>query len=186
MEDSGIIELLFQRSETALSELSAKYSRLYGNILRQIVGNVSDAEECANDVLLAIWNSIPPHRPVSLTAFVCTIAKRIGISRFRSNTSQKRNSGYLVMLSELEDTVPDYSADAGSRSDSYLIERILSDFIQALDPEIRVLFVRRYIYMESVADIAQRFEMEENTVSVKLFRARKQLKKILEKEGIRL
>jgi DNA-directed RNA polymerase specialized sigma24 family protein len=37
-----------------------------------------------------------------------------------------------------------------------------------------------------VAELSQRFEMDENLISVKLYRARKKLKKALEKEGIRV
>ena len=42
------------------------------------------------------------------------------------------------------------------------------------------------MYLESVADLARRFELDENRVSVKLYRARKKLKKVLEKEGIKV
>ena len=36
------------------------------------------------------------------------------------------------------------------------------------------------------AELAKRFQMEENRISVKLYRARKKLKKVFEKEGIKL
>ena len=60
----------------------------------------------------------------------------------------------------------------------------IANKLKELNPESEILFVRRYIYLESVASLAKRFEMDENHVSVKLYRARKKLKKALEKEGI--
>ena len=74
--------------------------------------------------------------------------------------------------------------DGDERSE--LIRSVLSDFIRNLDPETEILFVRRYMYLESVTDLAKRFELDENRISVKLYRARKKLKKVLEKEGIKV
>lgn len=186
MEDGKIIELLFDRAENALDEVSGKYSRLYKKIIREVVNDECDIDECANDVLLAVWNTIPPNRPDSLSAYICKIARRIGINRLRYNTRQKRNTGYLVMLSELEDCLPAEEPTDDNDEYSENIRSVLSDFIRNLDPETGIMFVRRYMYLESVAELARRFEVDENRVSVKLYRARKKLKKVLEKEGIKV
>lgn len=184
MDDSRIIELLFERAENALDEVSHKYSRLYKGIIREVLGDECDVEECGNDVLLAVWNTIPPNRPYSLPSYICKIARRIGINRFKYNTRQKRNTGYIVLLSELDDCLPaDVTLDDYDERGE-LIHSVLSDFVRNLDPETEILFVRRYIYLESVADLAKRFELDENRISVKLYRARKKLKKVLEKEGV--
>ena len=185
MDDNRIIELLFERAENALDEVSHKYSRLYKGIIREVLSDECDVEECENDVLMAVWNTIPPNRPDSLSSYICKIARRIGINRFKDNTRQNRNTGYIVMLSELDDCLPaDEPIDDDERSE--LIRSVLSDFIRSLDPETEILFVRRYMYLESVTDLAKRFELDENRISVKLYRARKKLKKVLEKEGIKV
>ncbi|MBE6638286.1 MAG: sigma-70 family RNA polymerase sigma factor [Ruminococcaceae bacterium] len=186
MDDNRIIELLFERAETALNEVSHKYSRLYKGIIREVLSDECDIDECANDVLLAVWNTIPPNRPNSLTAYICKIARRIGINRLKYNTRQKRNTGYVAMLLELDDCLPFVEPIDDSDERSELIRSVLSDFIRSLDPETEILFVRRYMYLESVTDLAKRFELDENRISVKLYRARKKLKKVLEKEGIKV
>ena len=56
--------------------------------------------------------------------------------------------------------------------------------LRELDTGSRVMFVKRYWYAESVAQIAETFGMKENSVSVKLMRLRKKLRKKLEKEGV--
>ena len=68
MDDNRIIELLFERAETALNEVSHKYSRLYKGIIREVLSDECDVEECENDVLMAVWNTIPPNRPDSLSS----------------------------------------------------------------------------------------------------------------------
>jgi len=180
MEDNAIIELLFERSDTALAELGRKYSRLYRGTIREVLANESDIDEAENDLLLAIWKSIPPNRPRNLAAYVCALARRIGVDKLRYNTRLKRGAGYTLMLSELDDIADTVSDEL---PDGRIVE-ILDGFISGLDAETQILFVRRYVYLESVTSLAERFEMSENHVSVKLYRARKRLKKILEEEGI--
>lgn len=186
MDDNRIIELLFERAENALDEVSHKYSRLYKGIIREVLSDECDLDECANDVLLAVWNTIPPNKPDSLLAYICKIARRIGIDRLRYNTREKRDTGYMVMLSELDDCLPAEEPVDDSEERSEIIRTVLSDFLRSLDPETEILFVRRYIYLESVTSLAERFELVENHISVKLYRARKKLKKVLEKEGIKV
>ncbi len=185
MDDREIIEMLFERTESALEEISRKYSRLYMGIIMETVSDACDAEECANDVLLAVWNSIPPNRPNNLSAYICKLARRIGIDRFRYNTVGKRN-GYAVALDELAECLPLEDPFGASAEQSKTIRSVLSEFIRGLDPETEILFVRRYIYLESVTSLAERFETDENRVAVKLCRARKKLKKLLEKEGVQI
>lgn len=186
MDDKLIIELLFQRSEMALDELTHKYARLYKSIIREVLSDECDVDECGNDVLLAVWNSIPPNRPDSLPAYICKIARRIGIDRLRYHTRQKRNSGYMLTLSELEECLPAQTFTADDEERNELIRTVLTGFLRSLDPESEILFVRRYVYLESVAELAKRYQMDENRISVKLYRARKKLKKVFEKEGIKV
>lgn len=186
MTDREIITYLFERREYVLTEIASKYSRLYTSILREALNDERDVEECANDVLMALWNSIPPNDPRDLTSYICSVARRIGIDRYRYNTRDKRGNGYTVMLSELEESLPDLSPDASVEAyeDNEAIKRALEIFMKTLDTETRVLFIRRYFYFESIASLADRFNMKENNVAVRLLRARKKLKKILEKEGV--
>lgn len=183
MEDSQIVAALLQRNEGALDAIVTKYRRLYCDVLRQILDDPQDIEECANDALLAVWNSIPPHEPQNLPAYICKLARRIGIDRLRYRTRQKR-SGYDAALSELENCIPDHSSLLDGNG--FHIRTVLSRFARDLDPVTRVLFIRRYVYLETVESLAKRYHFSENTVAVRLYRARKKLKKVLEKEDISL
>ena len=186
MDDRTIVELLFARSEDALSEIAHKYSPLYRGVIRHVLCDEGDVEECESDVLLALWNSIPPNRPTSLPAYISTIARRIGIGRLRHKTSKKRSAAYTVTLSELEDCLP-AEADASLEDDfTDTVREVLTKFLESLDGESEILFVRRYFYLETVAELSRRFSTDENKISVKLYRARKKLRKLLEKEGIRI
>ena len=180
--DNEIIEKLFNRDEKALELLKNQYHRLYESIIREVLDNDADVQECVNDLLLGIWNSIPPNRPRYLSAYIVKLARRIGVSRFRYNTRKKRDMGYAVSLSELEEALP--SLSVGYETDNGRLCALISDFLRTLDTESRVLFIRRYVYFESVTSLSQRFGISENNLSVKLYRIRKKLKTTLEKGGI--
>ena len=183
MEDKQIIDLFFERSEIAIAETDKKYGNYCRHIAYRILSNEQDASEIKNDTYLAAWNSIPPNNPDCLPAYINKIARRIAISRYRYNTRKKRDSGYTVAFSELEECIPDNSQRVDNDNEAR-VKRILSDFVRSLDGETRVLFVRRYLYLESVQELAKRYELKENNISVKLHRARKKLRKLLEEEAI--
>ena len=181
--DEKIIEGLFNRDEKAIELLEDKYRRFYESIIKGVIDNDADVQECANDLLLSVWNTIPPNRPVHLAVYIAKLARRIGISRFRYNTRQKRDVGYTVSLCELEEALPSLATTHESYEEAQLSE-LISDFLQALDTESRVLFVRRYVYLESITSLSERFGISENNLSVKLYRIRTKLKKFLEKGGV--
>lgn len=182
MEDKQIIDLIFARDESGLHHTQEKYGRLYFAILRQALSDESDVEECGNDVLLALWNRIPPQYPNHFPAYICRIARRIGITRYKYNTAQKRGAGYTVLLSELEGCIP-ASNEMEARENAQALQAVLNGFLRSLDEQTRVLFLRRYYCLESVKELAQRYKVTENFVSVRLHRARKMLKTLLSKEG---
>ena len=187
MEDREIIGLLFERSEDGLKELERKYAKLYRSVLNGILADKGDAEECENDLLVAVWNSIPPNAPEYLSAYLCRIAKNIAINRYKRDSRIKRDGGLAVLLDELEDCLPQIDGggyDNEAKYDSQIISEVIETLLGTLDTETRVLFVRRYMYGESVSSLAERFGIGERYISVKLFRVRKRLKKELEKEGI--
>ena len=73
VDDDKLTELLWEHDEKGLAALKAKHGRLILNICRGILKSPQDAEECLNDALLAMWNSIPPDRPENLTAYAAVL-----------------------------------------------------------------------------------------------------------------
>ena len=68
--------------------------------------------------------------------------------------------------------------------DSYQLREILNDVLGTLSRKDRDIFVRRYWYMDSIREIAQRHQVTETNVKSNLYRSRKKLLKIMNKEGI--
>ena len=104
--DHEIIDLFFERSERAITELITKYGAAVKKVASNILRDAQDVEECESDTYLQVWKSIPPTRPKYLGAYVCRIARNVSLDRYHANTAQKRNSFYDTALEELEDTIP--------------------------------------------------------------------------------
>ncbi len=185
MDDSKIIELFYERSEQAIIELSNKYGSVCTKVANNILNNRQDAEECVNDAYLGAWNTIPPQKPNPLLSYVCRIVRNLAIKKYHSNTAAKRNSIYDVALDELENCFPD-STSVEEEISSVEIVRFIDDFLQTLDKENRIMFVRRYWYSDSISEIAELFHMSKHNVSVHLSRTREKLRKYLIKEGVYL
>lgn len=181
MDDSSIVLLLWNRSETALKELAAKYGRFCHKIALNILGVPEDAEECVNDTYLSVWNSIPPHRPSVLPPYIGRIAKNHALNLYNKKHAEKRGGSNLPLVFEELDEVVAGSESADSELYRQEMIAAINDFLGSLPEEKRKIFVRRYWYSDSVKDIAARMQMTENNVSVSLNRMRNQLRtKLLE------
>lgn len=182
-EDTKIIEMFLGRQENAIKALAEKYGTVCKRIAQNILNNSSDAEECVNDTYLAAWNTIPPQHPNPLKTYICRIVRNIATAKYHSNTALKRNSHYDVALDELEECFAATSTVEEEISAGELAE-LLNSFLESLDKNSRIMFVRRYWYGDSLNDIAVRFEISASNAAVKLSRVREKLKKFLQENGV--
>ncbi len=180
MDDASIIELYFERNEQAISETAAKYGRTCSGVALRILRSREDAEECVNDTYLSVWNSVPPRRPDNFRAFICKITRNLSLSRVKYNSAQKRSAENLLPLDELEN----YLAAPPPNIDGEELGRAMSDFLRTRSPQARNVFMRRYWFLESIDEIAERYSFSRSKVKSLLFRTREQLRKYLAKEGI--
>lgn len=183
LPDEEIIELYQRRSETAVRKTAEKYGAYIRRIAYNILNNVSDCEECENDVYNTAWNSIPPEHPVSLKAFLGKIARNCALDRYSHNTAGKRGGGAAEVLGELDECIPSV-VSVEAEAEAKELSRYINDFLARLDRSKRVVFVRRYWYSDGIKDIADRFGYSESKVKSMLMRTRRELKKYLERQGI--
>lgn len=183
MDDEQIIELFFSRSELAISELDTKYGKVCYKLSYNILNDWQDAEECVNDAYLCTWDMIPPQRPNPLLTFVCKLVRNISISRHRANTAKKRSSTYSIALNEIEHCISS-SVSIEEEIEANTLSSVIENFLDILPEESRVVFMRRYWFSDSYAEIAKLTGITEKNVSVKLTRIRKQLRNYLMERGV--
>lgn len=182
LNDASIIELFFSRDEKALVEINNKYGKLLIKIAKNLLNQKEDIDECVNSVLLEIWNQIPPDKPENLCAYTCKIARRKAINMLKHNTAEKRNCKLSVPLSELNECFSDNKSLDEMVTEKELTAAI-NKFLYSEDELNRNIFIRRYWYTDSISEIAAFYNLNEKTVTTKLFRIRKKLKQYLIKEG---
>lgn len=186
MEDEAIVSLYWDRDERAIAETEEKYDRYLTKIAYNILNDQEDSRESVNDTYLAAWDSMPPHRPGILSAYLAKLTRRISIDRFRYRTRDKRmGSEYAVSLSELGDCV-----SGGNTTEEIVNVKLLADsigiFLRLQSKEARTAFIARYYFLDPVKEIARSSGMSESKVKSLLHRTRIALKKYLEEEGFNL
>ncbi len=182
MEDGEMIVYLQQRRESVLGEIGQRYGRRLTAFARCILPTTQDAEECVNDVLLDLWNTIPPGQPESLLAYALMLARRRAVDKLRHMTAKKRGGGvYQTALEELEDCI---SGESGYDEEGEEIREALNCFLADLPTQDRLLFVGRYFAMESIENLAGSRRISKNTVNIRLSRMRKKLKAALKERSI--
>ena len=184
MEDYQIIELFFDRNELAVKETDAKYGRLCFNVANKILKNKEDSEECVNDTYLRAWNEIPPTRPNHFSAFLCKITRILALKKLEFSNAMKRASSLTVSMEELEGVLQDECI--APNTEAAELGSLISDFLRHEKSDARNVFLRKYLFFDSVNEIAERFGMNENTVKSMLFRTRNRLREYLRKEGVAL
>jgi RNA polymerase sigma-70 factor (ECF subfamily) len=183
MEDEQIIDLYWQRAESAIEETAKKYSRYCHSISFNILHNKEDAEECVNDAWLNAWKAMPPKRPNCLATFLGRITRNISLDKRKKYTAKKRGHGQTeIALSELGEAVPS-GASAEQATEEKELAELLNRFLGSLPKQKRVWFVQRYWYLMPVKAIAAHAGAGESQVKSALFRTRKELKTFLEREG---
>ena len=184
MDDSRIIELYEARDERAIRETSDKYGAYIRKIAGNILGSREDTEECVNESLFRVWNTIPPNRPKVLSAYLALITREVSIDAFRKSHRKKRaDSEYALSYEELSEVLADRKDETEELISRMALEELLNRFLSKRPKETRTIFLMRYSYLDSVRDIAGYTGSTEARIKVVLYRERKALKKFLVNAG---
>ena len=96
--------------------------------------------------------------------------------------SAKRRAQVVPLTEEMENCIPD--AVHERQMEAKELGRLLDLFLESLPKDSRLIFLRRYWYVDSVPEIAARYGMTESKVKMQLSRTKEKLRLFLEQEGI--
>ena len=183
MNDSQIVELFWERKESAIQEAQDRYGVYCAAIASHILNNREDVEECVSDAFLCAWNTIPPQRPELLSAFLGKLTRRYALRKLRENLAQKRGGGSVPEpFEEMENTLS-ANMDLDQILEAMDLSALIKAFLASLPDVDRRLFVCRYWYFDPVQEIAERFGFSEGKVKMRLKRTRDRLAEYLRREG---
>ncbi len=182
MEEKRITDLFFARDEEAIRETEKKYGRLCHSIAYNILGDEGEAEECASDTYMSLWNAIPPERPKIFKAYIAKVARNLALKRHEYNSAEKRSSNMTVSLSELEEVLPDESFKADTSDGE--IGALINEFLGTEKPDARRVFIKRYYFGEDIRTISEETYFSQSMIKSMLMRTRNRLKDYLTERGV--
>lgn len=183
MNDQELVALYWARDDRAIEATAARYGGYCLAIARNILSSQEDAEECVNDTWLHAWNSMPPHRPLSLPGFLGKLCRYAALKRWRDQRAQKRGGGEVALAyEELSDCIPGRGGPE-EELEGRALGQLVQAFVTGLPAVERRIFLCRYWYFDSIAEIAQQFGFSQSKVKSLLFRLRGRLREELKKEG---
>ena len=182
MEDTQILDLYWAKNDLAISETHKSYGPKLFSLSQRILENTQDAEENVNDTYLRTWDAIPPQRPRHFCAFLCKICRHLALDRLDWNRAAKRNAEVVSLTEEMSQCIPDSLENEAM--DAHQLRRTLESFLSTLPSQTRLIFLRRYLYVDTVAEIAKRYGISESKVKMQLHRTREKLRTYLAREGI--
>ncbi len=184
--DEEIIDLYWQRNETAIRETDRKYGAYLFRIAYQILNDRLDSDECQNDTYFEAWNTIPPTRPRVLPAFLTRIMRFIAIDRYREKKSKKRVPSELTLSMEELGVLWEARTSEENEWEAKALGNILSEFIRSLPKRRRYIFIGRYYAAEAVETLAMELSVSVPTVYRELEKIKKDLKEHLERSGVKV
>lgn len=181
MVDEKIVDLYWERNPMAITVTGEKYENYCYKIAYNVLRQHQDCEECVNDTWMRAWDAMPQERPGLLGAFLGAITRNLSIDRYRKNQAKRRGEGNVeYIFDEMQDIVLTDGPEE-HLEETRLVET-LNTYLATMNKEQRMIFVRRYWYMDSIEEIAKRFLMSESKVKSSLFRSRKKLREYLLQE----
>lgn len=182
MDDKRIIELFFARDERAIAETEKKYGALCRYIAGNILASREDVEECVSDVLLALWNAIPPEDPEDFCAYIGKSVRNRAYAISRDANTWKRGGRVTVVGEEFMSTLDD-GTDLAYDFEAKRMGGVISDLLRRVGETNKDIFIMRYWLGMSHAQIMKQTGFSEGKIKMSLKRTREKLAEALRKEG---
>lgn len=182
MDEKEFIEYYSRLPEEAFNYLVNNYSGLVYNAALSFVFKKEDAEDLTQEVFIAIFKSLDTFKGESkLSTWIYGITVNKSREFIRSKTRQKRQTNKL----ELDDVdrnsgfeVGDYD-HPGIELEKKELSNIFFSAIDKLPENQRVAFTLHKIEGRSYQEIAKMMDMSLSSIESLMFRARKNLQKLL-------
>lgn len=178
VQEQEMIAQLLQKDERGMEALLLHYGPLMRYIIAPILPDPQDREECLSEVSMRVWSRIAQFDPArgSWTAWLTAITRNTARNYHRS-AQNRRDTQAIPEGTPAPDASPEEAILQAERSAA------LHDALARLGQNDRALFYRKYYYLQSTAQIAAELGMTVRAVEGRLYRLKKQLRKMLGGEG---
>lgn len=171
MREAEIIELIQKRDQAGIEKLLLHYRPLMQYIIAPILPNEQDREECLLEIAMRVWDKIElfDEKRGSWNIWLTSLCRNVALNRARKKKTIAAT-----------DEIPENIASKELTPEEWMLQKErqeeLRKILEALPEKDRVLFYRKYYYMQSTAQIAAELGMSERAVEGKLYRLKKKLR----------
>lgn len=178
VQEQEIIAQLLQKDERGMEALLLHYGPLMRYIIAPILPDPQDREECLSEVSMRVWSRVAQFDPArgSWTAWLTAITRNTARNYHRS-AQNRRDTQSIPEGTPAPDASPEEAILQAERNAA------LHDALARLGQNDRALFYRKYYYLQSTAQIAAELGMTARAVEGRLYRLKKQLRRMLGGEG---
>ncbi len=179
-EEAALVRRVQARDEMAFREIVERYQAKVFSIIYGILRNHNDAEDIAQQVFSKIYFSI---KNFDFRSSLLTWIYKITVNECYDYLRKKRVRKLVYESDFSEEDAQrmqntDTAIDHKPAVDTQLAQRdLVVKLLAKLSPEDRSLLLLKEVEGHSVEELAQMTGMNENTIKVKLFRARQKLVK---------
>lgn len=176
MEDNEIILDLIKGEQFALDNLSRTYGKLIYGVINKILYNSpesNDVDECFNDVLITLWRNIDCYDSTkgSLRNFLISVAKYKAID-YKRKISKRR----IILDINEEILYTEFNESIEVDNEEFYI------LLESLKEEDKNIFIKRYLFEESVEKISKDLGLSKEVVYKRLSRGKEKIKNYLMKK----
>lgn len=176
MEDNEIVQKIIEKDPKAIEDLINKYGKLIFGVINKILNSSNERweiEECFNDILMTLWKNMHLYKSErgKLINFIISVAKFKAIDYKRK--IQKKNNVIELKEEVLRKDEAQESFDINDEEGFYTL-------IKELKEKDKEIFIRRYLFDESMEKISKDLNLSKEYIYNKLSRGRKKIKERLE------
>jgi RNA polymerase sigma-70 factor (ECF subfamily) len=173
VSDSELVARTIRRDITAFQMLIDRYQPTLQQMITRLLVSPSESQDVLQDVFLEVWTKVHTYSArSSLKTWLCQIA----IHRCRNrNRSWKRWRSFIV---NLQSRVTRCATDHTKKVDSRWAR--VETAMKRLTNADRELLVMYYLEEIPLCELIEIFQCRENTLEVRLHRARQRLSQLLE------
>lgn len=185
-DDLKIIEACLLGNSREYSRIIHRYKGMVYNLAYRMCGNVHDSEDITQEAFIKTYQSLSHYNPAfRFSTWLYQITLNVIRDRLK-----KKNIESISLDKSLSDgkTMKDnLIAGQENNPEMYLANQDRKEKIQkammALPVQYREIIVLRHLQELSYRELASILKISPGTVKVRLFRARTQLKKMMENNG---
>lgn len=167
-----IIEGLKKKDKNATDELLKYYSPLMKYIISPILANEQDQEECISEIIIKVWQKIDTfdNERGTFNAWLTAITRNTAIN-------------YAKKVKYHVSDIPESMPSSEPTPEQIVIQKEtaleLKKAINTLSEQEKILFYRKYYYLQPTKQIASELGLSERAVEGRLYRLKIRLRKLL-------